>query len=186
MDGDTTAIPGTADAVWEHVLSLREQVAALARTDLGVLGDADVEGLLVVVEEATRILPVAQRALVLQVASRGIATDRGYKSAVPYLRDLLRVTEADAAARVKAVDRFQARTAVSGQVLPARFPRVADAQAAGVLSPGHAVVIAEALQKLPAAVDDPTRAAAEARLVQTATELDPARLRCAAKHLGAC
>ncbi|MQA81965.1 MAG: DUF222 domain-containing protein, partial [Streptosporangiales bacterium] len=41
-------------------------------------------------------------------------------------------------------------------------------------------------QKLPAAVDDPTRAAAEARLVQTATELDPARLRCAAKHLGAC
>ncbi|MQA82773.1 MAG: DUF222 domain-containing protein [Streptosporangiales bacterium] len=184
MGGDKTAA-ATADAVWERALAAREMVASLAVTDFGVLGPDDVGGVLAVVEETVRMLPGVQQGLVRQVRDRGMHADRQYKSPVPYLRDLLRITESDAAARVRAVERFQPRMTVSGEVLPPLFPRVAFAQASGVISSGHAAVIAEALQKLPAAVDQPTRVAAEQQLVATAGELDPARLRCAAKHLGA-
>ncbi|MQA79242.1 MAG: DUF222 domain-containing protein [Streptosporangiales bacterium] len=184
MDGDKTT-PGTADAVWERALTAREMVASLAVTDLGVLGHDDVDGVLAVVEETAWMLPSVQQGLVRQVRDRGMHADRQYKSPVPYLRDLLRITEPDAAARVRAVERFQPRTTVSGEVLPPLFPRVAAAQVCGVISAGHASVIAEALRKLPAAVDEPIRVAAEERLVQTAGEVDPVRLRSAAKHLAA-
>ncbi|MQA82910.1 MAG: DUF222 domain-containing protein [Streptosporangiales bacterium] len=185
MDGDTTATLDTADAVWERVLTVREAVASLTGTWLGVLRGDDAQGVTAVVEEITRMTSVIQQGLVRQVIDQGIATDLGYKSAVPYLRDLLRITQSDAAARVRAVDRFQPRTAVSGEVLPARFPQVADAQRAGDISSRHATVIAEALEELPAAVDGATRDAAERRLVADATHLDPGRVRLAARHLQA-
>ncbi|MQA82296.1 MAG: hypothetical protein GEV10_28180, partial [Streptosporangiales bacterium] len=77
--------PDTADAVWERVLSLREQVAGLTRTHLGVLRGDDVQGVVAVVEEITRMTATIEQGLVRQVIDQGIATDLGYKSPVPYL-----------------------------------------------------------------------------------------------------
>ncbi|MQA81143.1 MAG: DUF222 domain-containing protein [Streptosporangiales bacterium] len=184
MDDDKTPAV-TADAVWERVLSLREQVALLAGTSFGVLRGDDAQGVVAVVEEITRMVAVVEQGLVRQVIDQGLPGERGYKSAVPYLRDLLRITESDAGARVRAADRFQPRTALTGEVLPARFPQVASAQRAGEISAKHSTVIAEALAELPAGVDVPTRERAERMLVSYATQLDPGGVRLRARHLQA-
>lgn len=166
-----------ATVVWERVLSIREELTALADTDLGVLDVADVEDLLVAVEEITRMVPVVlQQPLVRQVAERGIATDRGCRSVASYLQQLLRLRRGEANTRLAAVEWFQPRTTLTGEVLPARYPAVAAAMAVGEISPEYGRVIASSLDRLPTAVGEQARETTEAHLVDCARAWDPVTL----------
>ncbi|HEX6445241.1 MAG TPA: DUF222 domain-containing protein, partial [Streptosporangiales bacterium] len=163
----------TAASVWDVVLDVQAKLRWLAGTDLGCLPDEDVDALLVEVEEAARSVPVLQQGLVAQVLARGIPEARGCASAVAYLQVLVRLRRSEANARVGAAERFQPRTALTGEKLPPMFPVVAEALAEGAISIDHASVIATSLEHLPAAVSDVDKAHAEQVLVDRARESDP-------------
>ena len=68
------------------------------------------------------------------------------------LQRMLRLSRGDAAGRVQAAADLGPRRSLLGEVLPPLFTKVADAQRAGAISPAHARVIVEAVERIPAAL----------------------------------
>ena len=68
------------------------------------------------------------------------------------LGQLLRITPREAGARVKAAADLGPRRGLTGEPLPALFAPLAAAQAAGPISPAHAVVITKTIDGLPDAI----------------------------------
>jgi hypothetical protein len=89
---------------------------------------------------------------------------------MPYLQVLLRLRRSEANARVGAAERFQPRTAMTGERLEPRLPVVAEALREGAISMDHASVIATSIEHLPAAVTDEDKAHAERVLTERARE----------------
>lgn len=119
MDENTTTTPTAVTAsVWEDVLTAREVLARLARTDVSMLPDDDVDGTAHPAEEVLRMAAVLPQALAGQIRARGLDTDRGARSTESYLRSVLRIDIGEAKARMAAVDRFHPRPQPSGEVLP--------------------------------------------------------------------
>src|SRR5579875_1974009 len=100
-------------------------------------------------ERLARRLPTVEARLLHEAEARGLPAAAGCRTTVPFLRGLLRLTPAEAHARVEAADATRPRRAVTGQVLPPIYPVVAEAQASGSISPLHAAVIMTTLEKLP-------------------------------------
>jgi hypothetical protein len=169
---DDTSTP-TVESVWADVLDVQRKVRCLATLDLGFLSDEDVDALVVEVEEAARMVPVVQQALVAQVMDRGIDETHGCTSPMAYLQVLLRLRRSEANARVGAAERFQPRTAMTGEKLEPMFPAVAQALREGAISMDHASVIATSVEHLPAAVSDEEKVHAEHVLAERARESDP-------------
>src|SRR4051794_28762859 len=97
----------------------------------------------------------------------------GCTSPMAYLQTKLRLRRSEANQRVGAAERFQPRTAVTGEKLAPLFPAIADALREGVISMDHATVIATSVEHLPAAVSEENKAHAEQFLVERARESDP-------------
>ncbi|MGH3448332.1 MAG: DUF222 domain-containing protein [Nocardioidaceae bacterium] len=185
-DQDARLLVGD-EAVWERVLRMRDDAAALAGAGvLGVLSDETVDGLLLAVEEVARLVPVLQQQLVSQVADRGLDSARGYSSTASYLRDVLRVRHGEAAGRVRHASLLQPRTAVSGERLAPVYPQLAAAQQDGAVSPAHVSVVADRLERLPDAVTPEQRADAERVLADHARVFDPTALSKLATKVAAC
>ncbi|MGH3099252.1 MAG: DUF222 domain-containing protein [Streptosporangiales bacterium] len=186
-DQESYGTPASEEAVWERVLRMRDDAAALAAAGgLGFLSDEAVDGVLLAAEEVARLVPVLQQQLVVQVADRGLDTARGYASTASYLRDVLHLRYGEAAGRVRYAGLLQPRTAVSGEALPPVYPSLAAAQADGAVSPAHVAVIADRLEKLPHAVTDQDRAEAERALADHARVFDPTALGKLATKVAAC
>jgi len=124
-------------------------VDALLGLDLSAAGQEELLDLLRGVEVQTRQAAVADQALIAELDARGAAADLAARSTAALLRDVLRVSPAEAKARCTAAADLAPRRAFTGEVLPAVFPAVAAAQAAGVLSVEHAAVIRREISKLP-------------------------------------
>lgn len=92
------------------------------------------------------------------------------------LRNLLRLDPRDAAGRVHAADAAAARTTLTGETVPAPYPLVAAAQAAGAISARHARVIVTAVHTLPEEVQAAEGGQIEADLVELAGQFDPSAL----------
>jgi hypothetical protein len=166
----------TAASVWDVVLGVQAKLRWLAGVDLGCLSDEDIDALIPEVEEAARTMPVAQQSLVAQVMDRGVHEAHGCTSPMAYLQARLRLRRSEANARVGAAERFQPRTAMTGERLAPMFPAVAEALRDGAISMDHASVIATSVEHLPAAVSDADKAHAEQVLVERARESDPCLL----------
>src|SRR5579875_493070 len=100
-------------------------------------------------ERLSRRLPTVEARLLHEAEARGLPAAAGCRTTVPFLRGLLRLTPAEAHARVRAADAIGDRRMVTGEVLPPIYPVVAEAQASGSISPLHAAVIMTTLEKLP-------------------------------------
>ncbi|MGH3098583.1 MAG: DUF222 domain-containing protein [Streptosporangiales bacterium] len=186
-DQDTHGAPASDEAVWERVLRMREDAAAVAAAGgLGFLSDETVDGVLLVVEEVARLVPAVQQRLAVEIADRGLDTARGYGSTASYLRDVLRVRHGEAAGRVRHAGLLQPRTGLSGEPLPPLYPHLAAAQADGAVSPAHVAVVTDRLEKLPRAVTEQDRADAEAFLADQARVFDPTALGTLAMKVAAC
>src|SRR6185503_6008930 len=110
----------------------------------------DAELLAEVVElEAERVrVQYRQLAVLAELDARNTAGRLGLRSLAGLIAVQLRCTVAESHRR--AVARFGARRAVTGEPLEPVYPATAEALAAGEVSPEHAAVIADTVEAIPA------------------------------------
>jgi hypothetical protein len=154
---------------------------------MGVIGLSD-EALLDAwreLEEERRRSYAREYVLIAEIQARGLAFSHGCTSVPEFARQLLRITPADAKARVRDAERLTTHTAVSGASAGPIYPAVAAAQAAGALSPQHARVIYQMIEKLPDDVAGEHDESAEQFLLEQARVFDPSTLGVVAERLRA-
>ncbi len=127
-------------------------------------------------ERLRRRLPTLDHALILEGEGRGLPDTHHVRGMGQLLRGLLRLDPHEAAGRVRAAEAGGARRAMTGQALPAIYPAVAAAQAAGTISERHARVVVDTIDKLPDAVQAVEGARVESDLVGYAGQFDPVQL----------
>jgi hypothetical protein len=136
-------------------------------------------------ETVRRRMPVVDHVLVGEVEVRSVADSLGARSTQALLRDVLRLSPAQANARVNAARRLGPRETATGELLPPQFPVVAAAQAAGEVSAEQARVITTTIEELPAAVRAEHDQSVEATLVEAARRFDPTVLARLGRHVQA-
>ena len=120
------------------------------------------------VQETTNALSSCGQAAVAELDRQGTWESMGFTSTVKLLADQLRVRPAEAHRRVALARDAAARVGLDGQVLPPLLPRVAAAQAAGVITPDHASVICGVFHRLPRGIAVAELDVIEAALVKLA------------------
>jgi len=165
-------VPGVASV--EHGLALvAAGVAELLTASAGPLGTAELVAGLRGVEAATRRGAAVSHRLLAQCEQQRTATTLGHRSLEVLLRQMLRISAADARARVRAARVCGPRWAVSGEVLGAVHPVTAAAAGAGRIGVEHTRVITQILHRLPARLDPVVYATAERSLASFAATLNP-------------
>ena len=129
--------------------------------DLHLLGDAEILSTLCGIETATRRLGHAVHQLLVAVEERSIPAARGHKTVKKLLIELLRISNADAGARVAAAKDLGTWHTPTGQDLPVTLPDTAAAQRDGEIGADHARTIRNVIRKIPDAV--PARGAGTGR-----------------------
>ena len=110
--------------------------------------------------------------LIGELETRDVARTCGYSGLGELLRDVLRISRAEANRRIAHAHAVTDVALVSGGVVEAPLPRTAVAMRAGELGPEHLEVIAKTLGGLPASVTTEERRWAEDVLVQAAASMD--------------
>jgi len=110
--------------------------------------------------------------LVAELDSRNVAQEQGYPGLPELLRDVLRITRAEAKRRIGHVQALLDVRLVSGGTVQAPLPQTGQALRAGALGPEHVDTIGRSLLGLPSSVGPDQRAWAEGILVQAAADLD--------------
>jgi hypothetical protein len=132
-------------------------------------------------EVVRRRLAAVDARLVAEIGERQVAGEYAASSTAQLLMQRLRIDPGEARARVAGAGELGPRRGLIGQVLPALFPRLAAALAAGRIAPAHARVVIDCVEDLPAGVQAEHGAAVEAILEQAAESLPPRGVR----HLAA-
>jgi len=110
--------------------------------------------------------------LIAELASRDIAVEVGYPNLAAVLRDVLRITPAEARRRLTHASAVTESPLVSGGVTAASLPATAAAVRGGVLGADHVDVITRTLSDIPLHVPDADRELAEHTLVEAAQSMD--------------
>jgi hypothetical protein len=114
-----------------------------------------------------------EHALINETTARGIAHARGMRSTAVLAHQLLRITPAEARARVRAAEDLGPRRGLTGEPLPPIYPLVAAAQAEGAISAAHAAAVTTTVESLPSAVRAELEDEVEADLVEQCRRFDP-------------
>lgn len=110
--------------------------------------------------------------LIAELDTRNTVVERGYSSLPGLLRDVLRISRAEASRRISHAHAVTEVAAVSGGVIDAPLPQTAVALRAGELGAEHIDTIAKALSDLPSSVTVDDRRWAEGILVEAAASMD--------------
>ncbi len=127
-------------------------------------------------EELVRREYAASLELITELDSRNVAVELGYSSLGELLRDVLRISPAEARRRIVHAEAVNEVALVSGGVVPAPLPATAAALGEGVLGSDHVEVIVRAVRELPPHVPAASREIAERTLVDAARTVDPRTL----------
>ncbi len=166
--------------------ALERGVDLLLDVDLSGVGDTELVESLQRVERVTRRLPAARHTQVAEVQARGIPGRRGCRSTQAFLRQALNCSAGEAGSWLAdAEDLVGHRSLTTGEQLPPRLPVLGSAVAAGAVSAEQVRLIRATMRRIPAAVEQPVRAAEQA-LVEHARALDPDQLRRACARLLQC
>jgi hypothetical protein len=176
---DGAASAALADVIGELSCYLDDVSAGL----FGKLADADVLAELRELEVLRRRLAVVDHALIAELGRRALAGRLVLGSTSELLQAALRLSPHQANRRVRASELCGPRWSLTGEQLETLLPEVAAAQAAGVISPEHARVIASTLEELPSSVDPADVAVAEQHLVRAAGQLRPRQVGLAGQRL---
>jgi hypothetical protein len=168
FEGTVIEAPGAA-----ALAALDDVLDRFAALDLTGCSDDDLLGLMRGVEERTRRLATVDHALVGEAEARGVAGERGCRSTAALLMHLLRVSAAEASARVRAARQLAPRRAFTGEVFSPEFAQLAAAQATGTVSAAQAALITRTVSGLPDAVRDEHGESVEAFLVEQAGTFGP-------------
>lgn len=166
MEGDTVA---------ELTHSLVAAVEGLQAADLSALGSADVTQLVTVLEVQRRKLAAVDQRVLAEVGERGLAGGYAAASTTDLLVALLRITPAEAKARVAQAGDLGPRRTKTGEPLPPILPAVAAAVLDGEISAAHASVITRCLDAIPPDIACEMAPVAERFLVEAARHEHPRR-----------
>ncbi|WP_067570459.1 HNH endonuclease signature motif containing protein [Nocardia acidivorans] len=125
------------------------------------------------VETSLRQLETVKHRLIAETERRSLADRNGFKKTSIYLERTLRLSHADALARVRAAEKLSPQITAQGQDVGPQLPYVALAQEEGAISADHARRIAWIINRLPEITTDPERENAERVLTDYAREGSP-------------
>lgn len=147
------------------------------------LSQAELVHTLRALEVAVRKVPAVQHQLITQCAEQNTATALGHRNLTSLLHQVLRISEPDARARIRAAEHRGPRSAVrgprrtlTGQPLPPRHPVTAAAQHDGLIGGERAQIITTVLRKIPTNAGPDVYARAEHDLVTHACTTTPEQL----------
>ena len=118
-----------------------------------------------------------------EVDDTALADQLSVSSTRVLLRNTLRISSGDAAARVRAAKLLLGSEPITGGQIPAALPQVAAALDDGAIGEGHVSVITAAVKAWPKTLDPDVWTSAEQLLVDTARDGDPGEVSKAAQHL---
>ena len=110
--------------------------------------------------------------LLAELDNRDVAAEVGYSSMAALMRDVLRISPAEARRRLSHATAVTEVPMISGGVTPAPLPATAAVLREGVLGPDHLDVITKVMREVPLHVPDADREVAEHTLVDAAHSMD--------------
>ncbi|AQA23485.1 hypothetical protein BTZ20_2987 [Rhodococcus sp. MTM3W5.2] len=156
-----------------HLSALTAAIDGLTECDLTRLQDGELTSVMQRVEKSLRRADAVGHRLIVETAERSLPSELGHKSVNKLLIAVLRISAADASARVTAAKSLGTWHALSGQPLPADLPETAAAQRDGDIGADHARAIREVIRKIPHAVSSSDVATAEEILAELARSATP-------------
>lgn len=156
--------------------ALNAAVGALVSSPLDGLGDDEVPALAVELERQRRRLAAADLRLIRELEMRRSDGRYGRASVAELLVSLLRITPAEAKARVRDAGDLGTRRTLQGEPLPPLLPATAQAVERGEVSSAHVAVIAKAVDAVPAAAPAGAADIVESTLVEVARHEHPGAL----------
>jgi hypothetical protein len=123
-------------------------------------------------EERMRREYAASLELLAELTTRDVAAEVGYSSLAAVLRDVLRISPAEARRRLSHATAVTEVPMISGGVTPAPLPATAAALREGALGPDHLDVITKVMREVQLHVPDADREVAERTLVDAAHSMD--------------
>jgi hypothetical protein len=169
----------------DAVARLHAAITELASVGLDTHTDAELTGLWQELETVRNRLAVLDHRLIGEVQFRHLPETAGCPSTAVFARQVLRVGIGEARRRVKAADALGPRRALTGEPLPPIYANLAQASAAGEISPPAAAVIVDTIDKLPDAVRATEDLAVENSLLEQARMLHLENLQTVAGRVSA-
>ncbi|MBF6239374.1 DUF222 domain-containing protein [Nocardia otitidiscaviarum] len=145
---------------------------ALLASDLTGLSDTALVDVMREVESVRCRMAALSHRMIAEVEARHLWERAGAKGMRGYLIDVLRLSAAEAGARVRASASLRPRS-FCGEPGPALLPPTAALQAEGTISPEHARVIMRVMDRIPNAVPEETKTEAEQQLAHAASQMPP-------------
>src|SRR5947209_6434924 len=139
-----------AGPVADSLALVRAGVDGLLAASLSSSSSVEVATLLSSLETERRRLEAVDQRVLAEVTERGIAGDYARTSPADLLVTTLRVSPAEARARLARARDLGPRRSVVGEVLDPILPTAAAAVAAGEISGQHASVITKCIEEIPA------------------------------------
>ncbi|TJZ81269.1 DUF222 domain-containing protein [Rhodococcus oryzae] len=166
-------VVGVSEQVHGHLSALAAAIDGLTECDLTGLPGGELTSVMQQVEISLRRAGTVGHRLIVETTERSPPTELGHTSLNKFLIAVLRISAADASARVTAAKSLGTWHALSGQPLPADLPETAAAQRDGDIGADHARAIREVMRKTPHAVSSSDVAAAEQILAELARSATP-------------
>ncbi|MGX1804127.1 DUF222 domain-containing protein [Nocardia sp. NPDC055321] len=163
--GEVPTIAQSADALAAAVENLLE-------LPMYSLGDGEFTEFMQKLETSFRKLEAVKQRCALEAGARNLPSKAGVKSPILFLQQTLRLSYAEAAARVRNAD-LLSTVSVGSSTRPPVLPLVAAAQRAGEVSADHVKAIDDAMKRIPDAAGVEARDRAERHLTDYAREGDP-------------
>ena len=159
--------------VAEHLLNVAAAVDELLDAGLAELSDSELVEVMRGMEQCLRRAESVSHRLVVESVERSVPASLGYTSPKKLLIDVLRISGADASARVTAARELGVWHTLAGVPMPPVLPETAAAQSDGDIGTDHVRAIAKVMRKIPHAVDNDAVADAEAVLATLARSGTP-------------
>ncbi|MGV9410084.1 DUF222 domain-containing protein [Nocardia sp. NPDC003693] len=163
--GEVPTIAQSADALAAAVENLLE-------LPMYSLGDGEFTEFLQKLEISFRKLEAVKQRCALEAGARNLPSKAGVKSPILFLQQTLRLSYAEAAARVRNAD-LLSTVSVGSSTRPPVLPLVAAAQRAGQVSADHIKAIDDAMKQIPDAAGPEVKDYAEQHLSSYARQVDP-------------
>ncbi|GAA5057600.1 HNH endonuclease signature motif containing protein [Nocardia callitridis] len=154
-------------------LGLLDAVTKLSDRDCTELADEHVLDRLREIETATRMLTSAGIATLVEVSDRGMPERAGARTLKKYLMQTLRLSHAEAGARVNAAKALGHWHALDGSTREPELPHTAEALRHGEISTEHARRIAKVMKRVPGLTPSADVQAAEEILADFARNGSP-------------
>ena len=153
--------------------ALHAAVTTLHELQLTGLSDGDVVAVMREVEKCSRVLTSVQHQLLVEAGERSLPARCGAKSLKKFLMQTLRLSGADAGARVHRAAWVATFHDLAGDPVAPRLPHTAQALTEGEISADHARGIAAVMNRVPRGATGHDREAAEQILAEFARSGSP-------------